>query len=118
MTDLIACLSSGKGTWEHVKQVIEKENWENIFIITDEFGKDNFKTNKQVTFILVNTLDPIKIYVDKIVNGLHGKIKGIEVALNLVSGSGKEHMGVISAILRLGFAIRMVALTNDGINEI
>lgn len=118
MTDLIACLSSGKRTWEHVKQLIEKENWEQVFLITDEFGKDNFKTNKNINFILVNNLDPINVYTDKIVNGLYGKIKGIEVALNIVSGSGKEHMGILSALLKLGLAIRLVALTKDGIKEI
>ena len=118
MTDLIACLSSGKGTWEHIKQLIEKENWENVFLVTDNFGKDNFKTSKQVNFILVNNLDPINIYIDKIISQLQGKIKGIEVALNLVSGSGKEHMGIISAILKLGFAVRLVALTKDGVKEI
>ena len=118
MTDLIACLSSGKGTWEHIKQLIEKENWENVFLVTDNFGKDNFKTSKQVNFILVNNLDPINIYIDKIISQLQKKIKGIEVALNLVSGSGKEHMGIISAVLKLGFAIRLVALTKDGIKEI
>ena len=118
MTDLIACLSSGKGTWEHIKQLIEKENWENVFLVTDNFGKDNFKTSKQVNFILVNNLDPINIYIDKIISQLQKKIKGIEVALNLVSGSGKEHMGIISAILKLGFAVRLVALTKDGVKEI
>jgi|SRR3989344_3102184 len=118
MTDLIACLSSGKGTWEHIKQIIEKEKWENIFLITDDFGKSNFKVNKNVNFVLVNSQDPINIYTDLIISQLHGKIKGIEVALNLVSGSGKEHMGILSALLKLGFAVRLVAYTKDGIKEI
>ena len=118
MTDLICCLSSGKGTWEHVKTVIEKENWENIFLITDEFGKNNFKTTKQIIFILVDNKDSISIYKDKIIDQLHGKINGIEVALNLVSGTGKEHMGILSALLKLGLAVRFMALTKDGIKEI
>lgn len=118
MTDLIACLSSGKGTWEHIKQLIEKENWEQVFLITDDFGKDNFKTSKPINFILVDNNEPINIYIDKIINGLHGKIKGIEVALNIVSGSGKEHMGILSALLKLGLAVRLVAITKDGVKEI
>ena len=118
MTDLVACLSSGKGTWDHIKALIEKENWNNIFLITDEFGKENFKANKKFNFILINFQEPINICIDKITAQLHGKIKGIEVALNLVSGSGKEHMAILSSLLKLGLAIRLVAVTKDGVKEI
>ena len=38
MTDLIACLSTGKGTWEHVARVINCMEWNNIFLITNEFN--------------------------------------------------------------------------------
>jgi len=41
MVSLIACLSSGKGTWAHVNEVINKEEWEQIFLITDDFAVQN-----------------------------------------------------------------------------
>jgi len=34
MTDLIINISTGKGTWQHASEVIKKENWSKIFIIT------------------------------------------------------------------------------------
>ena len=49
---------------------------------------------------------------------LTGKIKGIEVAVNFVSGEGKEHMALMSALLKLGIGVRFVALKPDGIEEI
>ena len=49
---------------------------------------------------------------------LKEKISGIEVGLNIVSGSGKEHMALISALLKLGIGIRLVALTSNGVKEV
>ena len=41
-----------------------------------------------------------------------------EAAVNLISGNGKEHMAVISALMKLGLGIRLIALTPNGIKEI
>jgi len=49
---------------------------------------------------------------------LKGKIRGIEAAVNLISGTGKEHMAIMSALLKLGLAIRFVTLTDSGVREI
>ena len=37
MTELIACLSTGKGTWAHVSKLIENE-WDKVFLVTNDFG--------------------------------------------------------------------------------
>ena len=37
---------------------------------------------------------------------------------NFVSGMGKEHMALISALLKLGVGIRLMALTKNGIEEV
>ena len=69
-------------------------------------------------FIVVNSKLSIELLIDKIKSQLEGKIKGTEVALNLASGSGKEHMALLSALLKLGVGIRLVSFTNNGIKEI
>jgi len=38
--------------------------------------------------------------------------------LNIVSGDGREHMAIISALLQLGLGIRLVALTKEGVRVI
>lgn len=115
--DLIACLSSGKGTWGHVNRLIEDKEWENIYLITNEFGKENFHTEKKVELILVNSGQGLRELRNEIENQLKDKLK-IEVALNIVSGTGKEHMAIMSALLKLGVGIRLIALTKDGVEEI
>ena len=118
MTELVACLSTGKGTWGHVSRLINDGTWDNIILITNEFGKENFTNEKNALMIVVDARKPIAELVDDIKNALQEKIKGTEVAVNIISGEGKEHMALISALLKLGLGIRLVALTMDGVKEI
>ncbi|MEK6984526.1 MAG: hypothetical protein AABX33_08175 [Nanoarchaeota archaeon] len=118
MTDLIACLSSGEKSWAHVARLIREQDWKKIFLITNDFGKNNFKAEKDIEFIVVDFQKPVLEVIENIRFGLKGKISGFEVALNLVSGSGKEHMAILSALLKLGIGIRLIAVTKEGIAEL
>lgn len=118
MSILIACLSTGKGTWGHVNKVIEEGNFEKIFLITNEYGKENFKANNKTELISLPLQQGIRELRDSIYAQLKDKIKNSEVAINIISGSGKEHTALLSALLKLGLAIKFVALTKDGIEEI
>ncbi|MBW2981483.1 hypothetical protein KY343_01255 [Candidatus Woesearchaeota archaeon] len=118
MTDLIACLSTGKGTWAHVSRLIEEQEWDNIFLITNEFGKENFQPKKKAEFILINSNRFLSELVEDIKNQLKEKVNPTDVAVNLISGTGKEHMAIISALLKLGLGIRLITLTPNGIKEI
>jgi|SRR3989344_4762725 len=118
MTELIACLSSGKGTWTHVKSLMQKEDWEKIILVTNQFGRENFKTEKDAVFILVDFQKEINFLMNDIKNSLKGKISGLEVALNIVSGEGKEHMALLAALMQLGIGFRLVYAAEKGIEEI
>src|SRR3989338_8717434 len=120
MTELIACLSSGKGTWGHVSHLIENGNFTKAFLLTNDFGMENFKPNSNTELILNNTRQGLKEMRDEIYQKLKDKINHDEahVAINMVSGEGKEHMALLSALLKLGVGIRQMALTKDGVEEI
>ena len=119
MTDLIACLSVGKGTWIEVLNLINSEEFENIYLIAHPDSKDRFKhENPNIHMILINPQKDIHFLIENIYDSLNGKIKGLEVALNINSGTGKEHMAVFSALLRLGIGIRQVIWSNHGIEEL
>ncbi|MBI2663283.1 hypothetical protein HYX15_01995 [Candidatus Woesearchaeota archaeon] len=117
MTDLIACLSTGKGTWGHISRLIQDGEWENIYLITNEFGKENFTAEKKAEIIVIDPIKPIKDLIVDVESKLKDKVNG-EIALNLISGTGKEHMAILSALLKLGVGIRLVALTKDGVEEL
>ena len=40
--ELVALLSSGKGTWSQVSGLIKQGEWERIILLGDDFAKDNF----------------------------------------------------------------------------
>ncbi|MFA6072717.1 MAG: hypothetical protein WC758_01225 [Candidatus Woesearchaeota archaeon] len=112
MTSLIACLTTGKGGWARVSELMNSMEWEKIYLITNEFGKLNFKSNKSFELIIINPDEPIDEIKSAIILQLKGKIKDLEVALNISSGSGKEHMAIISAILSSGLGLRIVEVEN------
>jgi len=111
--ELVAIISSGKGSWGQVAGVINRGEWENIILIGDAFAKQ-FNVEKDFEFIETKS-SGITDLKEEILGKLKGKIKGTEVALSIASGDGKEHMALISALLSLPVGIRFTALTKDGI---
>lgn len=115
MPTLIACLSTGKGTWAEVSKIAQSQEWNKIFLITNQFGKENYKPGKNTELVLVDSFPdtPTTIITDQIKKQLKDKITDFEVALNLASGSGKEHMAILEAVLQLGLNFRLVAVNRN-----
>ena len=118
MTELVACFSHGEKTQSHVIKLVESKDWSKIFLITNEQFKEHFKSLKNVEFVLVDFRQPVKELINEITSKLRNKLTDIEVALNLVSGNGKEHMAILSALLKLGVGIRLMAITKEGLKEL
>ena len=112
--ELIALLSSGKGTWAQVAGLVKHGDWEKIIILGDNFAKQ-FTLEKEFEFIKIDLSKKIKDLKEEFLKKLKGKIKSTEVFLSVASGSGKEHMALISALINLPVGIRFVALTKEGI---
>jgi hypothetical protein len=115
--ELIALLSSGKGTWAQVSGLIKYGEWDKIIILGDEFAKQ-FTTEKPFEFIKIDLGKKLKDLKDEFQEKLKGKIDGTEVALSIASGDGKEHMALISALINLPAGIRFAALTKDGVIDL
>ena len=117
MTDLVCCLSTGKGTWVEVARLINNHSWDNIYLITNDFGKEKFTSNKEVKFILVDVNKGMEVMKNEIQESLKDKLSG-EIAVNFTSGSGKEHMALLSALLKTGIGMRFVVPVDSEIKEI
>ncbi len=115
----MAFLSTGKGTWGHVSRLMNDDKWEKVFLLTNEYGENNFQPDKEcVELIRVDEYKGIRELEEEILEKLKERIKSTEVAVNFVSGSGREHMALIGALIKLGVGFRLVALTQDGVEEI
>lgn len=115
MTTLIANLSSGKGTWGHVSRLIQEGEFDKVLLVTNEFGRDTFKKDDKSEFLLIDhngSIDDMKAVLEPAFSGLEGDIK-----LNIISGSGKEHMAVLITLMKLGKKFTFTALTKEGVTE-
>lgn len=119
MASLVACLGAGQGTWTQVMKVVDSPSWEHVFLVMPNFFADKFQNmKKNVTVIKVNESDDIPVMTEHIKKALDGKLFA-DVGVNLVSGAGKEHMAVLSALLKMGCGIRLVAFTEkEGFKEL
>jgi len=113
MPTLIACLSTGKGTWSEVTKIMNSQPWDKVFLITNSFGRDTFTSpDPKISLIVVDTFAEPVILTEQIIKELKGKITDFEVGINFVSGSGKEHMALLEAVLELGLNFRLITLNN------
>jgi hypothetical protein len=115
--ELVVLLSSGKGTWAQVSGLMKHGEWEKIIVLGDDFSKQ-FTHEKKFEFIKIDLSKKIKELKDEFSQKLKGKISGMEVALSIASGDGKEHMALISALINLPVGIRFAALTKDGVIDL
>jgi len=114
MTDLVACHSTGKGTWTHVSRLMAAAEWSKVFLVCTAFGKARFTSERPFEFVVVNDEEPLQLIAESIASQLKGKFSDLEVAVNLISGSGKEHMAVLSALQKAGVGWRLVLLDDAG----
>ena len=125
MTTLIATLGSGKGSWLNLFRLINAVDWERIILIANPFFSKSFldkQTVSKIDKIKVITLDyENKSYeeaISELSKEIDKEVLGVEVALNLISGMGKEHMITLAAVLKAGFGIRLVDLENNEMKEL
>ena len=118
--ELVALLSSGKGTWAQVAGLIKQGDWGKIILLGDEFSSQfKIQDKKDITeFIKVSLDKRLKDLKEEFSTKLKGKFEGTEVALSIASGDGKQHMALISALINLPVGIRFAALTRDGVVDL
>ncbi len=115
--ELVALLSSGKGTWAQVSGLMKHGEWGKVILIGDDFSKQ-FTHDAKFEFVKVDLNKKLQDLRDELKEKLKGKIDGVEVALSIASGNGKEHMALVSALINLPVGIRFAALTKDGVIDL
>ncbi|MBI4147347.1 hypothetical protein HY494_01700 [Candidatus Woesearchaeota archaeon] len=117
MPTLIACLSIGKGTWSEVNKIIQSQEWNKVFLITNQFGQENYTLGKNTELVLVESFPdtPTTIITEQIKKQLKDKIADFEIALNFSSGTGKEHMAILEAVLQLGLNFRLITVNRNNV---
>lgn len=115
--ELVALLSTGKGSWAQVSGLIKQGGWEKVILIGEQYA-EKFKSEKPAEFVSADFSQPIVNLKEELISKLRDKLQGTEVALSIASGSGKEHMALISALLSIPVGIRFMVLTREGVKEL
>jgi len=118
MADLLICMGSGKGTWAYAYQLIEAERWDRVFVITSPFFTEKIGLRKPHIHVL--SFDD-KLTVDQLAEEYAKQLKphlSGDVAVNFISGDGREHLALVGALLKLGIGLRFVHLTPHGVKEV
>lgn len=112
--ELVAFVGNDKENWGQIVALINRAEWDKIILVKNK-NSDTFSASKNCEIINVNSDKPLIELKKEIMNKLEGKLGGLEVALSLASGNGKEHMALISALLSIPVGIRLVVFTKEGI---
>ncbi len=116
--DLIVCISGEEKSWSHARKLIEKGEWGEVIVVGDGSSAKKFSSSKKAQHIVLNVEKPATDLIVHLSKELKQKIRSFEVGINLVAGSGKEHMVLLASLLKIGVGIRLVALTAEGVKEL
>lgn len=116
--DLVAYVGNDKENWGQITALINHMECDKVVLITTENTK-TFPVTSKCEVIEVDASKPLLELKKTLMEKIKQKIGlDFEVALSLASGTGKEHMALISALLSIPVGIRLVVYTKQGVEII
>lgn len=116
--ELVALLSAkDKESWPQISGLMKHGEWEKVIILGDESARE-FTHEKDFDFVKVDFSQRITDLRDDLSKKLKGRFEGMEVAVSIASGEGKEHMALLSALINLPMGVRFAALTREGVIDL
>ncbi len=112
--ELVACLGADRESWGQVTGLINRGEWDKIILIKSQAALD-YPTPEGAQEVILDTTKPLIELKDRIIAQLKNSFSAFEACLSIASGSGKEHMAIISALLSIPVGIRLVAFTKNGV---
>ena len=113
--ELVAFLGNDKENLGQITALINRGDWEKVILLKNK-ETPNIQTAKEYRTIQIATDQDLFSLQNEMKEKLKSSLaKEFEVALSLASGTGKEHMALISALLSIPVGIKIVAYTKKGI---
>jgi len=113
--ELVALVGSDKENLGQITALLNRGDWDKTILVKN---KDSEFPSGKSEIIDIDSSKPLTELKDELVKKLKEKVKGFEVSLSIASGTGKEHMALISALLSIPVGIRLVVYTKEGIKFI
>lgn len=113
--EFVAFVGKDTENWGQITALMNRIECEKIIFVQDRDSPD-FPINDKCTVIRVDSKVPLVELKEDIKIKLKPLLSGdFEVAVSLASGSGKEHMAFISALVNIPVGIKIAAFTKEGI---
>ena len=112
MTEFVTFLSTGENTWTPVLQIMKSEKWSKVIIIGNEPFTNIFSEQRNVITIILKKDNSLKELTKYLENEFKTNLISTQVAFNMLSGTGREHMAALGALLKCGVGIRLVYYDN------
>lgn len=114
--EFIAFLGDDKDSWGQITALLNRGQWDRVVLVQDKKA-EGFPAPDNAQLITVDSTKPILDLRQEMQDKLKKAIGGeFEVALSLASGTGKEHMALVSALLNMPVGIKLVVFTKDGVH--
>ena len=115
--ELIAFLGDDKETWGQVTGLINNKDWEKIILVKSK-SATSYLSPKKTDSIILDSSKSLTEMIGNLLQELKNKFSGFEAHLSIASGNGKEHMALISALMKAPVGIRLVVFTKKGVEII
>ena len=115
--ELVAFMGDDKENWGQINGLINRGDWEKIVLVKSKSSED-YESPKEADIVIVDTSKPLLELKEDMINKLRKKFQGFDVNVSIASGTGKDHMALISALLSIPVGIRLVVFTKNGIEFI
>lgn len=113
--ELVACVGADKENWGQVVALLNRMDYAKALLIKNREAEE-FPVNERCILIEVDVKRPLVELKKEILERAKKELSGdFEVALSLASGTGKEHMATIAALLSIPVGVRIIAYTKEGI---
>lgn len=117
--ELIAFAGKDKENWGQLTALINKMDDCDKVIIVKDVNTKGFPAGGKCEMVDVDTSRSLIELKEEILQKTREKIScEFEVALSLASGSGKEHMALLSALLCIPVGVRLVVYAKEGVRFI
>ena len=114
--ELVALVGKDEENWGQINAVIKKGTWDKVLIVKTAMTS-NFPEGTETVEVDANL--PLAALKQELLVSLKEHLSGdFEVALSIASGTGKEHMALISALLSIPVGIRFAVYTKSGVEFI
>ncbi|MEK6910337.1 MAG: hypothetical protein AABW82_01035 [Nanoarchaeota archaeon] len=112
--EFVAFIGEDKENWGQITALLNRLEYDRAIIVKS--SEEEFAVNEKCTVVKIDSKKPLLELKDNLQSKLKPLLSGdFEVSLSLASGSGKEHMALVSALLNVPVGIRLVVYTKDGI---